>query len=270
MNETISTIWQSEATMEAAYTERLKLTKLDRTKDARKLVWKLMEDLVGQHAVPFDVKRWILENVPDFNIRSQLLLNTLGGFITFKGAELQTAVKNAEEQYKAASVMNPFAKGAKFIETPEDDNQEQYNRTLGQIRNAKILGSGVGLNSFRISPIGSTPALADAHNLSSLSIVGLKPFLKEGVSIKLLKHDVIAKRINLRQREDGGWIADGLEYPIHSSSGGDIAPRAIAARWAVADLLGKWGVLTVVVPKYDSLLIAGAEASEEWLDDYTE
>lgn len=271
-NETITSIWQSEETMEAAYTDLLHLTKLDRTKDASKLVRKLMEKLVGPNATYHDIHQWVGVNVFDFNLSTQILLNAQQGSIKFRMDELERAVN----QYQKDGVLvwtgagdSPFEKKAKFKEG-DDEATRQYNRVLANARNLKILTEApVGFNSFRISPIGSTPAFADLGNLSSLSIVGLRDYLTATVRVWTLNHEKISKRIDLHQQEDGGYVAEGLDFPVYSKSGGDIVTRALTSRWMAWHVFAN-STKTYVVPKYDSLLTVGPfpEYLEEFADEF--
>lgn len=253
----IQEVWQSEESFETSYHELLKLSKFDRTKDAFKLVQKLVQKLVNPHPTFFDIKQWIVENVKDFNLRSQVLLNAQNGSIAFKIAELEKAVNSWQRDGAYEWTLggdSPFEKKAKFREG-DDEITQTYNAILANQRNLKIVKGGVGMNSFRISPIGSTPALADLNNLSSLSITGLPKFTD--AKIWVLNHELIQKRINLHQQEDGGFMAEGLEYPIYSKSGGDTVIKALTSRWLADRAMTTNHAKTYVVPKYDSLLTGG-------------
>jgi hypothetical protein len=263
----IEEIWQSEESLETVYQELLSLSKFDRTKDASKLVHKLMAKLAGS-SVAWDQKQWIKDNVQDFNIASQLLLNIQPGNVTFRLAELSKRMQELEKKYEVSSVRNPFGKGAKLAEDDGKEETHVYNKDLSTIRNHKILANWVGMNSFRVSPIGSTPALADLLNLSSLSILGLKEFC-DG-TICLVDHEKLTAHLEVRQNEDGAFMANGLVHPIVSKSGGDIVTRALPVRWLTHQILTRTNCY--VIPKYDSLLVAGElgvpEDLKEWLVEF--
>lgn len=253
----IQEIWQSEETFEAAYHELLKLSKFDRTKDASKLISRLLSKLVNPHPTFFDTKQWVAENVKDFNLRSQILLNAQVGTIAFKVAELEKEVGAWQKDGEFSWTLpgdSPFEKKAKFREG-DDEVTKTYNIVIANQRNLKILKEAIGMNSFRISPIGSTPALADLNNLSSISITGLPKFTDARVWI--LNHEAIQKHINLRQQDDGGFTANGLDYPIYSKSGGDTVIKALTSRWLADKAMTTTQAKTYVVPKYDSLLTGG-------------
>ncbi len=267
MNLLIEEIWKSEENMEKAYNELLHLSKFDRTKDASKLVNKVMSKVLSPHPVYHDVREWVPNNISDFNLASQILLNQMPGTVKFKTDELEHKVGEWEKAL-AEKEDGPFAKKAKFKDE-QDPDAGPFNEKLAGIRNLKILKNWIGMNSFRLSPIGSTPALADLNNLSSLSIQSLTPYCYEGTQIKLINHEAIAKHINLTQQEDGGFVADGLMYPVYSKSGGDIVTRAITSRWITYSLLISSSSLHVL-PKYDSLLINGEypHSFEEFILDF--
>lgn len=265
MHQIVKEVWESEESMNQAYNELLHLSQFDRTKDASKLVSRLMSKTVNPHPTFYDVREWVGKNVQDFNIASQILLNQMPGVVRFKTDELEKKVNEWGTEHKEEG---PFAKKAKFMDDQEPGAKE-FNVKLAGIRNLKILKNWIGMNSFRLSPIGSTPALADFNNLSSISIHGLKPFLYDDAKILLINHEAVTKRINLRQDDDGSFVADGLEFPVFSKSGGEIVTKALIARWVTNELL-KDSLTTHVFPKYDSLLVVGAVPSgyEEYLVEF--
>lgn len=261
--------WKSEETLEKAYQELLGLTHsgFDRTKSASRLVGRLMAKVVNPHPTRYDSKEWIVNNVTDFNIASQLLLNIQEGSIPFRAKDLAAQVAEWEKEWKDRTD-SPFEKKAKFLEG-DDEAAKAHNRVLAGIRNNKILQDWAGSNSFRISPLGTTPALADLNNITSMSISGLQRFC--GARIHLLNHDAIMKQLQLQQTEDGGFIANGLIHPIYSKSGGDILFRALASRWISHQILTR-SHTAYLVPKYDSILLLGdlPEDLKEFVSAYTE
>lgn len=250
----IEEIWQSEETLTSAYKELLSLSAFDRTKDASKLVKKLMQKILPGSTY-HEQKQWVTENISDFNLASQILLNCQSGVLGFRVAALEKAL----EAGRTDGPDSPFAPKAKF--RPDDDpTAGEFNRKLAGIRNLKILKSEwIGMNSFRISPLGSTPALADLNNLSSLSINGLRPYC-DAARIWLINHEAVAKHIGLKVDQDGAYTAEGLTTPIVSKSGGDIAPKALVSRWLAVQVMLSSNIY--VVPKYDSLLVSESEIPE--------
>ena len=261
--KSIEEIWQSEESMAEAYKEILHLSKFDRTTDASKLVNRLVDNevMMTMNGSPlyYDKRIWILQHIQDFNIATQLLLNCQEGSVRFDIAKLDndTQAWQRDGNFEAS----PFDKKAKFMEG-EDEKSKKFNTILAGVRNLKILSAGlVGFNSFRISPIGSTPAFADMNNLSNLSIMGLGKYAGSDVKIWMLNHKAIQDFIHVRQQEDGGTIADGLVYPIYSKSGGGILLRALTSRWVAYQALSE-RFRIYVVPKYDSLLTVGDDLPE--------
>jgi hypothetical protein len=253
--KTIEEMWQSEESMVEAYQDIMHLSKFDRTKDANKLVNRIMDNLMD-HPVYYDKRLWVTQNTKDFNIGSQILLNCQEGSVHFDIVKLDrdTQTWHGEGDFE----ISPFEKKAKIV-NGEDEKSKLFNTILAGIRNLNILSAGlVGINSFRISPIGATPALADLNNLSNLSLLGLQSYIGPESTIWLLNHKAIEDYIHLHQQEDGGYMADGLVWPVYSKSGGDITPRALTSRWlAYQILMERYRVY--VVPKYDSILMVGDE-----------
>ena len=253
----INEVWESEATMAEAYKELMSLSEFDRTLDAAKLTLKLMSKLVSPHPTFHDIRAWVLQNVPDFNIASQILLNCQFGQVKFDVDALEKLVLVYQsDEWKES----PFEKKAKFKVVDESEATTHYNLALACHRNLNILKKSIRVNSYRLSPIGSTPALADANNFSSLSLAGIDKYCKNA-TVHLVNHEAVAKHIHLRQDDSGAYLADGLEFPIVSKSGGDIVTRSIVARWLVVEIM-KGSEAPFVVPKYDSFLVVGAVPAE--------
>lgn len=261
--KSVEEIWQSEASMEEAYKDILHISKFDRTADASKLVNRVVDNevMMTMSGTPlyYDKRIWILQHIQDFNLASQLLLNCQEGSVHFDIPKLDndTQAWQREGNFEAS----PFDKKAKFM-GGEDEKSKKFNTILAGVRNLKILSAGlVGFNSFRVSPIGSTPALADLNNLSNLSLMGLNNYVGPDVKVWALNHKAIEEFIHLRHLEDGSFMADGLAYPIFSKSGGDIAPRTITSRWMAYQTLSERFHI-YVVPKYDSILTVGDDMPE--------
>ena len=248
----IESVWQSKDSLAQAYHDLTHLSSFDQTKGASALVTRVMAQVLGDHFTDYDARQWVKQNVTDFNLASQLLLNCQRGFLQFDVAKLEQQVKELEESYKdnRESGTSPFRKKAKFIE-----GNDTHNAQLSQVRNLAILANhGAGVNSYRVSPTGHTPAVADALNLTSLSIAGLTPICSQ-TEIWLLNLQAISEHISLRTNEDGLVVANDL-HPIKSESGGELVFKALASRWIALQVLYA-GIDYYVVPKYDSIMITG-------------
>lgn len=247
MNPTIHSVFESEEALETAYKEYLSLSSFDRTKDASKLVKKLMQKLVNPHPTFHDTKEWVRSEIPDWNIASQVLLNCQEGSISVDITKISTDV----EHLKSEEAL--FVPKVKF-KPEEDPEAKEFNRKLATVRNQKLLASGEwhGMNSFRLSPLGSTPALADLNNFSSLSLPGLAAYLPN-TTAWVINFDAVASRIGLKT--DGLISADGLMFDIYSNSGGPMAAKALVARWLAYQVMMEGG--GYVLPRYDSLLVQG-------------
>jgi len=255
----INHVWISEEAM-VDWTKSHIFIELDRTTRAFLMVGKLIDTSLvdsGMNSgsiMPHDRLMTVLALAPklnDFNIITQLLLNLKTGTPGVDDAKMYSDLTAAEEKYKD-SEDSPFSKKAKF---KTGENVTDYNNTLALAKNYKILSNiQKGVNSYRITPIGKTPALADLNNLSNLSINSLLPYLKGS---ELYLFDTTAVLLHIRAKETtDGIIADGLQYYIKSESGGDIVKKAIASRYLTWEILKEKGVMNIV-PRYESLLVTG-------------
>lgn len=256
MIQLINRVFVSEETMLDFVKEEMRLSSLDRTKTANLLVKKLFDKSFPTPPTDIDKRMAIigmLEKEYDFNLISQMALNIPSALPVFDLVKLNSEATKVQEHHKNSSTDNPTTKKAKF-KAPEEPNCKEWNRELAILKNASILSEYSPLhNSSRISPINSTPALADFQNLSSLSLYGLDEFLVEG-EIYLVNCDKILVDFNYRVDDDGSIRMDGLTFPIMSKSGGDIVRKALAVRKIVSMLYNDIGVMSVV-PRYDSVLI---------------
>lgn len=263
----VSQVWVSEESM-ANWSKSHAYIELDRTSRAFLLVGKLVDTALveaGMNAgsiMPLDRLQTVLALAPklnDFNIITQLLLNLKSGTPEVDGSKMHSDLEVAEEKFKNADD-SPFAKKAKFR---SGGNEVDYNATLALIKNYKILSSmQKGINSYRITPIGKTPALADLNNLSNLSIQSLLPYLK-GSKLYLFDTSIILNHIKMKETEEG-IIAAGLQYYIKSESGGDIVKKALASRFLTWEILKEKGVKNII-PRYESLLVTGSSDGLEKL-----
>ena len=265
----INHVWVSEEAM-IAWTKTNAFFELDRTTRAFLLVGKMVDTALVQAGMnagsimPIDRLMTVLAMAPklnDFNILSQFLLNLKSGTPGVDDAKMHSDLAAAEEKFKN-SEDSPFAKKAKF---KTGENITEYNAALALAKNYKILsGMQKGVNSYRVTPMGKTPALADLNNLSNLSLQSLLPYLK-GPKLFLFDATAVLLHINAKETEDG-IITDGLQYYIKSESGGDIVKKAIASRYLTWEVLKEKGVLNIV-PRYESLLVTGtSEGLQKLLD----
>ena len=270
----VQQVWASEEAM-TEWCKAHVYVELDRTQRAFLLVGKVVDTALIASGInsgsilPTDRLQAVLSLVPklkDFNILSQLLLNLKTGTPGFDEEKMAKELKTAEEKYKDTGSESPFFKKAKFRNsTATEEVDMEFNHALALARNYKILSEMQrGTNSYRITPLGKTPALADANNFSNLSPMALVTYLK-GSELYWFNTETVLAHIDYTEASDG-IAAKGLSFNIKSESGGDTVKKAIATRYLASEILVDSSIMNVV-PRYESLLVTGTSPRlQELLD----
>ena len=261
----MTTIWQSEETMATWFKEVVHID-LDRTTRARMLVTKLIDQCLAEEGMNTGsilsqdrkaVAKELVEVLGDFNLATQIALNVQDGSLSFDLTKMQEDVKALEPTYNSVEE-SPMAKKAKY-KPGVDESEKKFNLDLALLKNTKIASEMQrGTSSYRISPIGKTPALADNNNLSNLSPLAIQPYL-EGGELYMFDTGLVCGRISLSEFMDG-LTATGLRYLIRSESGGDIVKKALASRYITSRLIFD-PAIQHIVPRYESVLILRGEKS---------
>ena len=262
----VTAIWENEESMSKWFKDHVHID-LDRTTRAKMLVTRLVDEALTTAGFNSGsiTQRDRIETVKaarlgirDFNIYSQLRLNLQEGCPAFNVSKMTDDFKLLQNKYPSEGD-SPLAKKAKYRPLPSNEEDNAFNNALALVKNLKFASEvQPGTNSYRVTQIGKTPALADLNNLSSMSPIALTPYLTGG---ELLMFDAGVVNAYINSKSDNGFIADGLSYFIHSESGGDILSKAIAARYLVASLIDEPSIKHIV-PRYESLLILKDGGSE--------
>ena len=208
----------------------------------------------------------------DYNLFTQVLLNLQG----YTG--MRYAVSDAEKELAGIKdgwkhpKLNPFEKKSKKIKDAKLEEEKKFNNVLSRIRAVNLIAQFDGQVSFRVSPIGSTPAFADSRNLSMIGVGGdkylrtfpnLKPFYiawAPGTTPRITRVD------NGPGWPNGQWIyAEGIEYPFVSKSGGEILNEVLFARKIMYEVFRDFDVTKetcIMIPRMNSVLVVTASAGD--------
>jgi hypothetical protein len=263
--EKMNTIWHSEEAMIAWFKE-VAFIDLDRTSRARMFVTKLIDQALAECGMNTgsilaqdrkEVAKELALVLQDFNLSTQVALNVQDGSLSFDLAKMQEDAKLIEPSYPSVEE-SPMAKKAKY-KSGADESEKKFNGDLALLKNMKIASEmQKGVSSYRITPLGKTPALADNNNLSNMSPLAIQPYLEGG---ELYMFDTGQVTRHFGMIEDGAAItAKGLKFAIHSESGGDIVKKALASRYITSRLIFD-PAIKHLVPRYESVLILRGEKS---------
>jgi hypothetical protein len=271
----IEAIFESEETLKAAYEEHFTALPFDRTERwniilMRELrqVWKeygpanagLVTIADGDHILHLLAKKL------DFNLFTQVLLNLQPmTLIQYRSGDAQADIAALEAKWKGLSP-SPFDAKPKMIKSAATPTDLAFNRDLSTVKALKIVSGITTTKSFRVSPMGSTPALTDSENLSMLGIGGdqyLKP--QQGHKAYYICWD---QAQNLLEDVDGRpneFTVRGIRYPFVSKSGGEILNSVLFARLVATTAFRAFPpeTLTAVLPRMNSVLVVTGASDVE-------
>jgi len=266
----VHSIFASEETLKAFYHIRALHLSFDRTDGWNVLLGRELMDVWTQHGLPVKApltthdERQILKvlaNILDFNLFTQVLLN-LQSWESIRYRAGDAEAKTAELREKWAS-RNPsvFDAKPKMFKVAAAELEVEYNVDLSTLKALKIIAAQTLSRSFRVSPIGSTPALADSRNLSMLGVGG-DEFLEipEGFHAYYYTWDQIPYEL---VQEFNALRYPGIDYAFHSKSGGEILNDVLFVRRLTAFLFRSFGPEAVFLPRMTSvLMVSQADPSE--------
>ena len=166
----IHEVFLSEDTMRAEFAKTFTHLSFDRTTHGSTLLSKLFRDCwktsgpeAGFEPTGYDklaVLRLLYHQV-DYALFTQVLLNLQ----SYTGMAYLTADATAEmDKLKAAwpkdAKLNPFEPKARLVKNASTEEEKQHNLILSTLKSLKILAQFTPQVSFRLSPIGTTPAFS--------------------------------------------------------------------------------------------------------------
>lgn len=284
----INEIFSSEETLKLTFEEFFPGMEFDRTDHWDSILrcqfsqcWKQYGPAVVSEPTQTDIEKMLvhLYNHLDYNLFTQVLLN-LQSYMGFAYAapEAIKCLSEMEAKWTDKKVdVTPFTPKAKMFKQAGTDFEKEFNVDLSSIKALNIIKGFTPLNSFRVSPKGSTPALVDSRNLSMLGIGGDR-FVKTMQGwrvdyfvwqkaprvidlVKVLVPDALAPS-TLRFR------AEGIPYCFESKSGGDILNDVLFARKVAATiyfLSVTANFHTIILPRLNSVLVVSPEGNQTQL-----
>lgn len=228
-------------------------------------IWQVYGPVVKAQAVQHDTNE-ILQELYfclDYNLFTQVLLNlqTWAGW-GYAVGDAKQELEAMQKKYEGKE-LTPFAPKAKMAKDAITAAQREYNVDLSSLKALKIISEFTPMNSFRVSPKGSTPALADSRNLSVLG-VGADKYAR---TISALKLYYISWAVGTTPLiitptgQEGEFTAAGIEYPFQSRSGGETLNEVLFARMITAHIFRMCHPQTVL-PRMNSVTIIAPQAAD--------
>ena len=273
----INSLFESEDTLKEFFMQYLAHLPFDRTNHWGGLLYLLFRDVWHEHgpevkADPTWYDRAMvlreLHSALDYNLFTQVFLNLQQTHaMSYRTADAEGEIKRLQEGWPKEAKLQPFAPKAKMVKAAATEEEHAYNLAISVVRSLKIIAAWTPQVSFRVSPKGSTPALADSNNISTLG-VGSDKYLKvmPGLRAFYITWPMGAAptmAVSFRSGDgETGFQATGIPYPFKSESGGDILQQALFARRIAWEVFGEYDIVSetcILVPRMSSVLVVADE-----------
>jgi len=269
--ERIGIVFASEETLEACFLKHFPGLTFDRTNHWQNIMqrelaaaWKQHGPAVITNPISHDIDEilWRLKDKLDYNLFSQVLLNLqvwLG--VGYSVPDARKELEGLQQKY-AGKELTPFAEKAKMKRGGVTESERIYNDDLSSIKALKIISEFTPMNSFRVSPKGSTPALADARNLSTLGW-GADKYARAICDLKIyyVTWDVGSTPTMAEPSPTANaFIVKGIDYPFVSKSGGEVLNEMLFSRLIAVYFYSKCRP-QIVLPRMNSVMIVAHQAA---------
>lgn len=202
----------------------------------------------------------------DYNLFTQVLLN-LQGYTGMQYAvvDAQKELAGIKEGWKHPK-LDPFAPKAKKIKDAKTTDEQKFNNLISRVRAVNLIAQFDGQVSFRVSPMGSTPAFADSRNLSMIGVGGDKylrvfPHLKPYYIAWQPGTTPQVTTLKGNYPEGAVLTAEGIPYLFTSKSGGDILNEVLFSRKIMYEVFRDFDITKetcIMIPRMNSVLVVTA------------
>ncbi len=182
VSETLATrvkvIFATEESLQATYGKYFSALPFDRTERWDTILRRELRDSWKEHmqgSMTLADERAVLLKLAfliDYNLFTQVLLNVQpAGLISYRGEDATKKAEQLQAKWVGKSP-SPFDPKPKMFKTAASPEQAEFNRDLSTVKALRTIQGMSVARSFRVSAMGSTPALTDSANLSMLGIGG--------------------------------------------------------------------------------------------------
>ena len=266
----VDEIFATEETLKTCFSKHYKSLPFDRTNYWSGILYKEMDECWRDHGPEkmaaltthdrFEILD-ILSDYLDFNLFTQVALNLQNwSLVMYAGGDVNKqldAIKKKWEKF-SSTPLDPKAKMVPQAFRPQDT---EWNKDLSTVKSLKTI-SGITPNiSFRVSPKGSTPAFADSQNFSTIGIGGdefVKPAQGHTVWYVAWKETP-----SILRQDPNGLTTEGITYPFHSKSGGEILNEVLFSRGVAFAFWTGLGLGTLCMPRMKSVMVVTSQGEAD-------
>jgi hypothetical protein len=272
----INAAFDTEATLETEFKKNYEQLPFSRTDFWQGIIYGIMREAwyesgpgVKTEPTGFDRLAILKASHPllDYNLYSQVLLNlqTYNG-MAYQSGDAEKEIARLKEAWPKDAKLDPFASKAKMVKQAEVATEEQknYNTAVSSLKALRIIAQFSPQISFRVSPKGKTPALADSMNLSMLG-VGADRYLKvlPELAVWYLAWPNAPPMACYAPSDPPNpkgieFHAEGIPYPFFSKSGGDILQTVLFARKLIYEVVRDVDITQencTMIPRMNSILV---------------
>ena len=273
----VNAVFESEETLKAQFEALFPRLEFNRTDHWCGILYKVFRDCwleagpeVKGESTGFDRNAVLKRLIPllDYNLFTQVLLN-LQSYTTFAyqalDAEKDLAAIGEKWKDRKRTPTDPKAKMVRTATVSEEDGE--FNDDLSTVKSLRIIASFTPQISFRVSPKGSTPALVDANNISSLG-VGSDKYLRTFPGLKAFyihwipETGPLMASVPVDASDRTAMRAEGISYPFYSKSGGEILNQVLFSRKVAYELFRAFDIeneTITILPRLSSVLAVTEE-----------
>jgi len=273
----IHEVFLSEEAMQAEFKKTFEHLEFSRTDHGSTLLNKMFRDCwiasgpeIKSEPTGYDKLAVLrcLYNQLDYALFTQVLLNLQSYTgMAYLTSDAQAEVDKLKATWPKDAKLNPFEPKAKMVKNASTDEEKQHNNVLSTLKSLKILAQFTPQVSYRLSPIGTTPAFSDSRNISMLGVGGDK-YLKTLPNLKpFYIHWAPDSGPTMAKATFGspggsfattGFMAEGIPYPFFSKSGGEILQEVLFARKIMDEVFAAHDItseMCIMIPRMNSVLI---------------
>jgi len=213
----------------------------------------------------------------DYSLFTQVMLNLQScAGMAYQARDAEADIEKLRKDWPEASKLKPFEPKAKMVKEASTEEEDRYYLDLSTLRSLRIIAAFTPQISFRVSPKGSTPALADSNNLSNLGIgsdrylkvlPGLRAFYVHwtpGTS-PTMTMQLMDYSETTNPEKGMAFVAAGIPYVFRSKSGGEILNQVLFSRKVAREIFAAHDPTVetcIILPRMSSVLAVADERGE--------
>lgn len=266
----VKAIFASEDTLKETFAKYFSQLPFDRTerwntilKAELRAAWKIAGPPTGSSSTTLFDEAHILHYLfsalmYDYNLFTQVLLNIQPSFLlNYRMPDAEATVLQLSAKWEGKSP-SPFDSKPRMFKMTATEEEIAFNRDLSTLKAMRIVAALTFSRSYRVSPIGTTPALTDSQNLSMLGVGGDQYLAlnNEDRRAYYFCWDQAPERLTPGEKP-GLFTAESIPYPFESKTGGQILNATLFAREVAAFIYYCLPAhqIKVVLPRMNSVLL---------------